>query len=145
MKIFHPRKDESCRYISFDTSFFRMYWYLLYVRLKDLSYCILQGDRNYHEFFFEKRRDRETRRERERDRDRDNGSQIGSRNRSTISGNDNIITNKEEDSVASRTRNKRKRKHNKTIRRILTDQQQEDHVHWQRTSTEDDENNSYEY
>ena len=93
----------------------------------------------------EKRRDRETRRERERDRDRDNGSQIGSRNRSTISGNDNIITNKEEDSVASRTRNKRKRKHNKTIRRILTDQQQEDHVHWQRTSTEDDENNSYEY
>ena len=83
--------------------------------------------------------------ERERDRDRDNGSQIGSRNRSTISGNDNVITNKEEDSVASRTRNKRKRKHNKTIRRILTDQQQEDHVHWQRTSTEDDENNSYEY
>ena len=74
-----------------------------------------------------------------------NGSQIGSRNRSTISGNDNVITNKEEDSVASRTRNKRKRKHNKTIRRILTDQQQEDHVHWQRTSTEDDENNSYEY
>ena len=50
MKLFHHRKDESCRYISFDTPFFRMYWYFLYVRLKDRSYCILQGDWNYHEF-----------------------------------------------------------------------------------------------
>ena len=92
----------------------------------------------------EKRGDRETRREREtrrardrdRDRDRDNGSQTGSRNRSTISSNNSVITDEEEDSIASRTRNKRNRKHNKIRRRILTEQQQDD---------EDNENDSYEY
>ena len=62
--------------------------------------------------------------------------EVGIIMRPANSSNDSVITDEAEDSIASRTRNKRKRKHNKTRRRILTDQQQED---------EDDENNSYEY
>ena len=46
------------------------------------------------------------------------------------------ITDEEEDSIASRTRNKRNRKHNKIRRRILTEHLQDD---------EDNENDSYEY
>ena len=86
----------------------------------------------------EKETERKTRRKRaresEREREREHRSQIGSKNRSTNSSNDSVITDEVEDSVASRI--KRRREHNKARRRILTDQQQDD---------DDDANNSHEY
>ena len=48
------------------------------------------------------------------------------RNRSTISSNDSVITDEEEDSIASPIRNKRKRNHNQTRCRLLANRQQTD-------------------
>ena len=56
--------------------------------------------------------------------------------RSTNSNNASVITDDEEDSIASRIRNKRKRNRNQTRRRILAKQWQHD---------EDEENNSISY
>ena len=95
--------------------------------------------------------------------DEQNRSQTGSRNRTTSSRHDNKSADEEEVSIASR--NMRRRNRNKTRRKLLTDRQQDNQMHWQGTVilpsqqiTNDrrlptyqsqiipsEENNSYEY